>query len=52
VTIAEAAMVKRLALTHHSPDATDDTIDGMVARAQAGTKVPLFGAAEGEYLDV
>jgi phosphoribosyl 1,2-cyclic phosphodiesterase len=52
ITVAEAAMVKKLALTHHSPDATDDTIDGMIERAQASTKVPLFGAAEGSYLDV
>jgi phosphoribosyl 1,2-cyclic phosphodiesterase len=52
VTVAEAAMVKRLALTHHSTDATDDTLDGMMQRAQASTKVPLFGAAEGVYVDV
>jgi phosphoribosyl 1,2-cyclic phosphodiesterase len=52
VTIAEAAMVKRLALTHHSPDAADTTIDKMVESAQEKTSVSLFGAAEGEYLDV
>ena len=52
VTVAEAAMVKRLALTHHSPDATDEQIDAMVERAQASTKLPVFGAAEGEYLEV
>jgi phosphoribosyl 1,2-cyclic phosphodiesterase len=52
VTIAEAAMVKRLALTHHSPDAADATIDKMVEAAQEKTSVSLFGAAEGVYLDV
>jgi phosphoribosyl 1,2-cyclic phosphodiesterase len=52
VIIAEAALVKKLALFHHSPDASDATIDGMVARAQARTKVPLFAAAEGDYLDI
>jgi phosphoribosyl 1,2-cyclic phosphodiesterase len=52
ITVAEAAMVKRLALFHHSPDATDDQIDRVVALAQARTKIPLFAAAEGAYLDV
>jgi phosphoribosyl 1,2-cyclic phosphodiesterase len=52
VTIAEAALVKRLALTHHSPDATDAEVDLLVESAQARSRVPLFGAAEGEYLDV
>ena len=52
VTVAEAAMVKRLALTHHSPDAADATIDRMIDAAQERTRVPLFGAAEGSYLDV
>ena len=52
VIVAEAAMCKRLALTHHSPDATDAQIDGMVESAQAKTSVPLFGAAEGVYIDV
>jgi phosphoribosyl 1,2-cyclic phosphodiesterase len=52
VAVAEAAGVERLALTHHSPDATDAQIDGLVAAAQARTRVPVFGAAEGEYLAV
>jgi len=52
VTVAEAALCKKLALTHHSPDATDEQIDGLVARAQEKTRVPLFGAAEGTYLEV
>ena len=52
VTVAEAAMVKRLALTHHSPDATDEQIDRLIEQARARTRVPLFGAAEGAYLDV
>jgi len=52
VTVAEAALVKRLALTHHSPDATDEQIDRLVERAQEKTRVPLFGAAEGEYVEV
>ncbi len=52
VTVAAAAGVKRLALFHHSPDATDATIDGMVERAQAQTRVPLFAAAEGAYIEI
>ena len=52
VVVAEKAGAKKLALFHHSPDATDEQVDGMVKAAQARTKVPLFGAAEGVYLDV
>jgi len=52
VAVAEAAGAKRLALYHHSPDATDDMIDREVAQLAATTKVPVFGAAEGAYLDV
>ena len=47
-----AAGVGRLALFHHSPDATDAAIDALVERARATSKVPLFAAAEGEYLIV
>ena len=49
---AEAAGVGRLALFHHSPDATDAAIDSLVERARAASKVSLFAAAEGAYLDV
>jgi phosphoribosyl 1,2-cyclic phosphodiesterase len=52
VVVAERAGAKRLALFHHSPDATDDMIDEVVARTSASTKVPVFAAAEGAYLDV
>jgi phosphoribosyl 1,2-cyclic phosphodiesterase len=50
--LAAAAGAARVALTHHSPDATDAMIDAVVARAQKNSKVPVFGAAEGAYLDV
>ena len=49
---AERAGAKRLALFHHSPDATDAMIDEVVARISAQTAVPVFAAAEGAYLDV
>ncbi len=52
VVVAERAHAKKLALFHHSPDATDDMIDEVVARTAASTKVPVFAAAEGAYLDV
>lgn len=52
VVVAERAGAKKLALFHHSPDATDDMIDEVVARTSARTAVPVFAAAEGSYLDV
>jgi phosphoribosyl 1,2-cyclic phosphodiesterase len=52
VVVAERAGVKRLALFHHSPDATDDMIDAVVERTAASTAVPVFAAAEGAYLEV
>ncbi len=52
VIVAERAGAKRLALFHHSPDATDAMIDEVVERTAASTSVPLFAAAEGSYLDV
>ncbi len=52
VYLARAAGASRLALFHHSPDATDEAIDRLVVTAQARASVPVFAAAEGEYLDV
>lgn len=52
VVVAERAGAKKLALFHHSPDATDDMIDEVVARTAARTAVPVIAAAEGSYLDV
>ena len=52
VIVAERAHAKRLALFHHSPDATDDMIDEVVVRTSGETNVPVFAAAEGAYLDV
>jgi phosphoribosyl 1,2-cyclic phosphodiesterase len=52
VVVAERAHARRLALFHHSPDATDDMIDEVVARTSSETSVPVFAAAEGAYLDV
>ena len=52
VVVAERAGAKKLALFHHSPDATDETIDQIVKLTSARTRVPVFAAAEGSYLDV
>jgi phosphoribosyl 1,2-cyclic phosphodiesterase len=52
VGLATSARVKRLALFHHSPDASDSAIDAMVSAAQAQTSVPVFAAAEGDYLEL
>lgn len=52
VVVAERARAKKLALFHHSPDATDEMIDDVVVRTAARTSVPVFAAAEGSYLDV
>lgn len=52
VVVAERAGAKRLALFHHSPDATDDMIDEVVARTAASTEVPVFAAAEGAYIEI
>lgn len=52
VVVAERAGAKKLALFHHSPDATDDMIDEVVARTAARTAVPVIAAAEGSYHDV
>jgi phosphoribosyl 1,2-cyclic phosphodiesterase len=52
VVLAERAGAKKLALFHHNPDATDDMIDEVVTRTSASTAVPVFAAAEGEYLEL
>lgn len=52
VVVAEKAGAKKLALFHHSPDATDDMIDEVVSRTAARTAVPVFAAAEGSYLQI
>jgi phosphoribosyl 1,2-cyclic phosphodiesterase len=52
VVVAERAGAKKLALFHHSPDATDEMIDEVVERTASRTAVPVFAAAEGSYQDV
>ena len=52
ICVAEQAGAKRLALFHHSPDATDAVIDETVRRCRERTDLEVFAAAEGGYLDV
>lgn len=52
VVVVERAHAKKLALFHHSPDATDEMIDEVVHRTAALTKIPVFAAAEGAYIEV
>ncbi len=47
ISVARAAQAKRLALFHHSPDASDELIDAMVAQVSEHSEVPLFAAQEG-----
>ena len=52
VAVAERAGAKRLALFHHSPDATDAEIDALTEEARSRTQVEVFGAAEGSFLAI
>ncbi|WP_428262590.1 MBL fold metallo-hydrolase [Haliangium sp.] len=50
IEVAERSRARRLALFHHSPDATDDDIDELVAYARERSEVPLMAASEGSYI--
>jgi phosphoribosyl 1,2-cyclic phosphodiesterase len=52
VLLAERCGAQRVALFHHSPDASDDMIDAIVENARAMTSLPVFAAAEGAYVGV
>lgn len=52
IALAERARARKLALFHHSPDATDGQIDELVAAARQKTDVPLIAAAEGPGIEV
>lgn len=52
VAVAEQASVRRLALFHHSPDATDQVIDELVRKVSSRTSIEVFAAAEGAYFEV
>ena len=55
--VALLAGVKRLALFHHDPLHDDSFVDEMVAYAQeraaeSGASIEIFGAAEGQQLEL
>jgi phosphoribosyl 1,2-cyclic phosphodiesterase len=47
-----AGGVKRLALFHHSPDATDDDLDQLAAHWAGNSKPEVFVAKEGQVVDL
>lgn len=52
IAVAEHAEAAELALFHHSPDASDDVIDAIVAAARQRSRVPIFAAAEGKPMEI
>jgi phosphoribosyl 1,2-cyclic phosphodiesterase len=52
IAVAEQAGAKKLALFHHSPDATDAEIDALTEEAKQRTEIPLFSASEGPAFEV
>jgi phosphoribosyl 1,2-cyclic phosphodiesterase len=51
LAVAEIAGAKRLALFHHSPDATDAEIDALAEEAKARTEIEVFAASESEAVE-
>jgi len=52
VAVAKAAGVKRVALFHHSPDATDDHLDEVAAQWREHESPLVFVAKEGMVMDL
>jgi phosphoribosyl 1,2-cyclic phosphodiesterase len=50
--LAEQAVVKRVALTHHDPRRDDDAIDRLMASVRRSTSVDVFAACEGQVLEL
>jgi DNA-binding response OmpR family regulator len=52
VKLAELALVKRVALTHHDPCRDDDAIDRLIASMRQTTSVNIFAAREGQVVEL
>ena len=52
VKLAELALVKRVALTHHDPCRDDDAIDRLIASMRQTTSVDIFAAREGQVVEL
>jgi phosphoribosyl 1,2-cyclic phosphodiesterase/FixJ family two-component response regulator len=52
VKLAEQALVKRVALTHHDPHRDDDAIDRLIASTRQRTSVDIFAAQEGQVVEL
>ena len=52
IQVAQKVGAQKLALFHHSPDASDKHIDEIVGKASSESDVPLFAAQEGHDLTI
>jgi len=52
IEVAERANAKMLALFHHNPDATDEVIDALQAKARTMTNIPVVAASENEPIEL
>ncbi len=52
IAVASQAQVKKLALFHHSPDATDNIIDTMTEQANQQLDIDVFAAQEGPTIQL
>ena len=52
VKLAEQALVKRVALTHHDPGRDDDAIGRLIASMRQTTSVDIFAAREGQVVEL
>jgi phosphoribosyl 1,2-cyclic phosphodiesterase len=50
--LAEQAVVKRVALTHHDPRRDDDAIDRLMASIRRSASVDVFAACEGQVVEL
>jgi len=52
VKLAERALVKRIALTHHDPRRDDDAIEDLMASVRQTTSLDIFAAREGQVVEL
>ncbi len=52
ISVAQTVGAKRLALFHHSPDASDEELDALVAQARSVSDVDVFAAQEGHDITI
>ena len=52
VKLADQALVKRVALTHHDPRRDDDSIERLMASVRRATSMDVFAACEGQVVEL